>query len=151
MKSILFLTITLFSLNVTAQTSDKEAVQKTIESFFEGFHQQDSLAIKKTVANEVLLQTVGKDSLGSNVVKTEDFSKFIKSIVSIPKEVNFKETIKTYSIQVDGTMANAWTEYEFHVNDKFSHCGVNSFQLVKQDDDWKIIYLIDTRRKEGCE
>ncbi|MEP3210341.1 MAG: nuclear transport factor 2 family protein [Maribacter sp.] len=151
MKQLLLLGILLLSVSSAAQDADKYAVQKTIEAFFEGFHQQDSIAIKETVANDVLLQTIAKDSLGKDYVRTEDFTRFIKSIVSIPETTKFQETIKSYSIQVDGPMANAWTAYEFHVNDKFSHCGVNSFQLVKQEDKWKIIYLIDTRRKEGCE
>jgi len=138
-------------MHIHAQDAEKYTVQKTIEAFFDGFHQQDSIAIKETVANEVTLQTIAKDSLGNTYVRTEDFSKFLKSIVGIPKNMKFQETIKSYSIQVDGPMANAWTAYEFHVNDTFSHCGINSFQLVKQEDEWKIIYLIDTRRKEGCD
>jgi hypothetical protein len=28
---------------------------------------------------------------------------------------------------------------------------MNNFQLLKQKENWEIIYLIDTRRKEGCE
>jgi len=151
MKRLLLIGILLITINTSAQDSEKYAVQKTIEAFFEGFHQQDSMAIKETVANEVILQTIAKDSLGKDYVRTEDFSRFIKNIVSIPETTKFQETIKSYSVQVDGPMANAWTAYEFHVNDKFSHCGVNSFQLVKHDTAWKIIYLIDTRRKEGCE
>ncbi len=141
----------LLSATGIAQEGEQQAVQKTIEAFFDGFHQQDAAAIEETIASGVILQTIAKDSLGNNVVRTEDFSKFIKGIVSIPKTMKFKETIKSYSIQVDGPMANAWTAYEFHVNDTFSHCGVNSFQLVKQEGTWKIIYLIDTRRKKGCE
>lgn len=151
MKQLLILGIFFITSNTYAQDAENHAVQKTIEAFFEGFHQQDSTAIKETVVKEVILQTIAKDSLGKDYVKAEDFSKFIKNIVSIPETTKFQETIKSYSIQVDGPMANAWTAYEFHVNDKFSHCGVNSFQLVKQEDAWKIIYLIDTRRKEGCE
>ncbi len=151
MKRLLLLGILLATVNTSAQDTQKYAVQKTIEAFFEGFHKQDSTAIRETVASEVLLQTIAKDSLGKDYVRTEDFSKFIKSIVGIPETTKFQETIKSYSIQIDGPMANAWTAYEFHVNDKFSHCGVNSFQLVKQDDAWKIIYLIDTRRKEKCD
>lgn len=151
MKRILLFGMLLITVNASAQESEEHAVQKTIEAFFEGFHQQDSTALRETVAGDVLLQTIAKDSLGKVYVKTEDFSKFIKSIIGIPETTKFQETIKSYSIQVDGPMANAWTAYEFHVNNKFSHCGVNSFQLVKQGDAWKIIYLIDTRRKEGCE
>jgi hypothetical protein len=48
-------------------------------------------------------------------------------------------------------MAAAWTPYRFYRNGEFSHCGVNSFQLVKMAEGWKIVYIIDTRRKEPCE
>lgn len=151
MKKLQLFGILLFGIIISAQETEQQEVQKTIDAFFEGFHKQDSLAIKGTVDNGVILQTIAKDSLGMDYVKTQDFSKFIQNIVSIPKTMKFQETLKSYSIQVDGPMANAWTAYEFHVNDKFSHCGVNSFQLVKKNEAWKIVYLIDTRRKEGCD
>lgn len=151
MKRLLFLGVLLIGLNTAAQESEKEAVQKTIEAFFEGFHKQDTMAINKLVAINAILQTIAKDSLGEDYVKPQNFTKFLKNLVSIPETTKFKETIKSYSIQIDGSMANAWTEYEFYVNDKLNHCGVNSFQLVKKKGKWFIIYLIDTRRKEGCE
>jgi len=53
-------------------------------------------------------------------------------------------------ILIDSQLASVWTDYKFYIGDKFSHCGVNSFQLVKLNDGWKIVYIIDTRRKEGC-
>ena len=34
---------------------------------------------------------------------------------------------------------------------RFSHCGVDAFQLVKTAAGWKIFQLSDTRRKEKCE
>jgi hypothetical protein len=149
---IVFAFFFFFSLfPLTAQDSEQEAIKKTISDFFEGFHEQDSLMIKKTVGENIILQTVGTDSLGNNRVRTEVFSDFLKSIVGIPRTTLFQEVIKGFSIQVDGPMANAWTPYEFLLNGSFHHCGVNSFQLVKEQDRWKIIYLIDTRRKVGCE
>jgi len=137
-------------MNIMAQESDETKVQKTIEAFFDGFHKQDSLLIKQTVSDGIIAQTIGKNKDGTTTLQTEDFSKFLKSIVSISDTVNFQEKILSFSIQVDGAMANAWTPYEFWYNDAFSHCGVNSFQLIKDGADWKIIYLIDTRRKKGC-
>jgi hypothetical protein len=65
----------------------------------------------------------------------------------IPNEIKFLEKIVSYTIQVDGTMAVAWTPYEFYKNGILSHTGVNVFTLFKKDDSWKIIYIIDTRRK----
>ncbi len=137
-------------MSVFAQEDDEIAIQQTIERFFEGFHEQDSIKIKQTTYGNILLQTVATDSVGTANLKTEAFDDFLKSIVSIPKTVQFQEKLVSFNIQIDGKMAHAWTPYEFWINEKFSHCGVNSFQLLKEEDLWKIIYLIDTRRKNGC-
>ncbi|MEP0211914.1 MAG: nuclear transport factor 2 family protein [Cellulophaga sp.] len=149
MKNILLVFTILFNVFVSAQANEVD-VKNTINLFFDAFHKQDSMQLKAVATNTVILQTIGVDKDGNTVLKTENYSDFIKNIVSIPKEVNFREKLTSYSIKVDGDMANAWTEYEFWLNGKFSHCGVNSFQLFKDKGKWKIIYLIDTRRKKGC-
>lgn len=151
MKQILPLIFLLFISVSFAQETEELKVQKTIEAFFKGFHKQDSLLIKQTTIEDVIAQTVGTKKDGSTAIRTEDFGKFLKSIVSIPDSIHFQEKLLSFNIQVDGAMANAWTPYEFWYNDAFSHCGVNSFQLFKQNGEWKIIYLIDTRRRKGCE
>jgi hypothetical protein len=43
-----------------------------------------------------------------------------------------------------------WTPYELEVEGIFSHCGVNSFQLIRINEQWKITQITDTRRKEDC-
>lgn len=125
-------------------------VKQVIETFFDGFHKQDSTIIKSTVADEIVLQTTGRSPEGKTLFRTEEFSKFLKSIASIPESTRFEERLTSYSIKVDRTMANAWVGYEFWLDDEFSHCGINSFQLINFDGEWKIIYLIDTRGKQGC-
>ncbi|WP_228235826.1 nuclear transport factor 2 family protein [Allomuricauda sp. M10] len=157
MKNILSALI-LFLLAVTvnaqgpspSEEETKQKIQGVIETFFDGFHKQDSTIIKSTVADNVVLQTTAKNPQGKTLFKIEEFSKFLKSIVSIPDSVKFEEKLTSFSIQIDRTMANAWVGYEFWLNDTFSHCGIDSFQLVDFDGEWKIVYLIDTRGKEGC-
>ena len=51
---------------------------------------------------------------------------------------------------MDGNLANVWVYYEFYAGDKFSHCGVDNFQLGRTDAGWKIILLADSRRRQGC-
>lgn len=131
--------------------SEKEAVRQTINTFFKGFHQQDSLLIKSVVADDIRMQTLSSDGEGQTMVRDVDFSRFLKSIVSIPDSISFEEVITKYSIQVDWPMAHAWTDYQFRLNNELSHCGVNSFQLVSLDGQWRILYIIDTRRKDDCQ
>ncbi|MBT8292368.1 MAG: nuclear transport factor 2 family protein [Eudoraea sp.] len=143
--------VLIFSCGIiNAQLNEKEEVKKAVQMFFEGFHNQDSTLIKSTTGSGIIMQTIGRDKEGTSVVKTSDFNDFLKSIVSIPDSIKFQEKLLSYQIKVDGSMANAWTPYELWINDSLSHCGVNSFQLHKQDGTWKIIYLIDTRRREQC-
>lgn len=151
MKIVTALFLLLLSVNLSAQNAEKAAVQNTIVKFFEGFHQQDSTLLKKTVSDAVVMRRISIDSVGNASLSEQEFPDFLNSILSIPKTLKYKEVIKSYSIHIDGPMAQVWTPYEFIRNGELSHCGVNSFQLFKEDTDWKIIYIIDTGRKEGCE
>jgi hypothetical protein len=150
MKKNLLALVLCLGLVLNAQDSEKEQVKSTIVEFFDAFHKQDTIALKTMVKGNIKLQSISLNREGKTVLHESDYSQFIKSIASIPKDKTFEEKLLSYSIQVDGNMANAWTPYEFWFNDNFSHCGVNSFQLIKEEGDWKIIYLVDTRRREGC-
>lgn len=143
MKKISFLLILIFSISVNAQNQE---VQKTIETFFEAFHAKDTVKLKSICSDKIILQSIQENANGAKL-SDEVASEFYKSIASIPANFNFQEKILSYSIQVDGTMAHAWTPYEFYINNKLSHKGVNAFTLFKENDVWKIIYVIDTRRK----
>ena len=135
-----------------AQTpAEEDEIKEVVNTFFEGFHARDSIIMKSVVNDGLLMQSVAKDPQGKTILNTQDFSKFLKSIVSIPATTNFKEQLHSYNIEIDGEMAKAWTPYSLYVNDVLQHCGVNYFQLYKINGEWKIIYLIDTRRREGCD
>lgn len=96
------------------------------------------------------LQSVSLDTEGNTKITSEDFSQFIKSIASIPADASFEEKLHAFRIEQNGLLATVTTPYSFYYNRNFSHCGVNSFQLVSFSGEWKIVYLIDTRTKEDC-
>ncbi|MDY2587579.1 nuclear transport factor 2 family protein [Winogradskyella aquimaris] len=151
MKKLLALLILCLGLNLNAQDSEKQRVKATIIKFFEAFHKQDTTTLKAMAKGDIKLQSISVNREGQSVLSESEYGQFLKSIASIPAENTFEEKLLSFNIQVDGNMANAWTPYEFWYNGNFSHCGVNSFQLMKGDNEWKIIYLVDTRRREGCQ
>jgi hypothetical protein len=61
------------------------------------------------------------------------------------------ERIRFDVIRIDGALAIVWALYQFYYKGKFSHCGADSFQLVRINGKWKIQYLVDTRRSRGCQ
>lgn len=132
------------------QSLEQEQVKAAITTFFDGFHKGDSSIVASVMDRDAVLQTIGKNREGNTVLRKEAMEGLLKAIADRPEDQKWDERLLDYNIKIDGAMANAWTPYEFWFNDKFSHCGVNSFQLFKSEDGWKIIYLIDTRRRTGC-
>jgi hypothetical protein len=143
MQRIVFVLLVVFSSSLYSQN---EEVKDVIVTFFKGFHAKDSTIIKSVCAENMILQSIAESSKGSQI-KNQNPQDFYRSIATIPVNMKFEERLLDYSIQVDGAMAHVWTPYEFYLNDKFSHKGVNAFTLFKDNGQWKIVYLIDTRRK----
>lgn len=150
MKKTIIFALFLFgfqSQQIFAQ--EEKNVEAVIVSLFDGMKNKDASLVENAFHKNALMHTVqseeGTSTLGVNSVKD-----FINRIATTPANTILDERILDYQIKVDGDMASAWTPYEFYVNDNFSHCGVNSFQLIKTREGWKITYIIDTRRKMGC-
>ncbi|WP_367915369.1 nuclear transport factor 2 family protein [Leadbetterella sp. DM7] len=145
MKKYLTVTLLLACLAGYAQTTETDSIKETINRFFGAMKSSDSSGVKSTLAAGIIFQSI----TSKNEVRTEDVQGFIGSVARAP-EGSLDERITFASVLVDGNLAAVWTPYEFYYNGQFSHCGVNSFQLHKENGTWKIRYIIDTRRKEGC-
>lgn len=150
MKRLVIFTLFLlgFATISLAQNNEESAVKEAVNRLFTGMKTGDSVLTRSAFAPNAVMQTiVNKD--GKITVRTELVNDFVKLIGTPHKEI-YDERIVFTKILVDGALASVWTDYKFYVGEKFSHCGVNSFQLVKGDQGWQIVYIIDTRRKERC-
>ncbi len=141
--------ISLGKINAQKFEAEETAVKATITNLFDGMRTSDSTLIRKAFATKSIMQTIVTTKEGKAAIRTESVDGFIKSI-SAPHPEKYDERIVFTKVLIDGNLASVWTDYKFYIGDKFSHCGVNSFQLFKGEEGWKIIYIIDTRRKEGC-
>jgi len=145
---VLALMCVFFNKNLLAQSNDEDGVKQTVNNLFLGMKNGDSTLAASAFSKNSILQTiVNKD--GKNTVRTESVSEFIK-FIGTPHSQKYDERIVFTKILIDGPLASVWTDYQFYVDEKFSHCGVNSFQLVKGENGWRIVYIIDTRRKDQC-
>ena len=142
MKKIFFLLISSFSF--AQNTSEKEII-KPIENLFQAMKSADSLGVKNAFSNSAIMQTFGKNQ----EIRTDKVDDFAKQ-VGASQAGDLDERFSISKILVDGNMASVWVPYQFYYKGNFSHCGVNSFQLAKINNDWKIQYIIDTRRKDNC-
>lgn len=152
MKRILILCAILVGPLVTlGQTAEEGgAIMLPITRLFTGMNLGDSSMVHSAFVANPTLAVVGKDKAGNPVLRTETIHKFLVA-VGTPHAESWSEPIWDVKIQVDGNLAQVWTNYAFYLGKKFSHCGVDAFQLFKGGDgQWRIFHLADTRQTEGC-
>lgn len=125
--------------------------ENLVKKFFEAFHAQDSTDLTSFAHKDAVLQSVSVSSEENSTLTTTAYSDFVKTIIAIPPETKFEEKLHDFYVRINGNLANVTTPYSFYLNGKISHCGVNSFQLMKDNGKWKIINLVDTRRKTDCD
>lgn len=134
-----------------AQQTEHSVIDQKIQAFFDDFHQKDSTKLKTYFEGTATLQSVIKTKEGTTKVVDESISKFISSIGSIPDSIHFEERIFKATITIDKGLAHAFVPYQFYVNEKLSHCGVNSFIFALVEDRWLISNIIDTRTRDECD
>ncbi|MEG0926981.1 nuclear transport factor 2 family protein [Chryseobacterium sp.] len=135
----------LLLISISAFGQQNKDIEKPIRNLFLGMKNADTELIKSAFADNAVLQTITKDG----TVKSDSIQDFVASVSKFSKD-DLEERIIIEAIHTDGGLASVFTPYSFYLKGKFSHCGANSFQLVKQNEEWKIQYIIDTRRKDNC-
>jgi len=153
-KSILYIVCMLFliqtnlmaqSSNSTLSATSEKDVKQVIQNMFHAMQQADTSLLKTCFSDKVIFQTILNKPEGA-IINTVSINDFIQSIgKQTPNALD--ERIEFGSINIDSLMATVWTPYTFYYKGQYSHKGVNSFQLVKLKEGWKIQYLIDTRYK----
>ena len=150
-RIITLLIAIVFSVSVSAQKDkEKKEIKNTIETFFLGLQKGDSTILKSTLHKDIKIQTTFTNKKGEKHLKTETRKKLLINVANKKPENIYLEKLLSYTIKVDGNLASVWTPYEFYLNDNFSHCGANSFQLFNNNGKWEIIYLVDMRRRVNC-
>jgi len=149
MKHLLSLIVCffIFSYQSAGQSRDeKEEVLKVARLFFEALEKHDSV-----IFNKILM----KDSYNYIVVDQGDSAKLFSRL---HKNSNFKSdrVIKERMrdtdvvVQIHKRIATVWAPYDLWLNDKYSHCGVDAFIMMKEKDGWKIGTISFSVEKEGC-
>jgi len=127
------------------ETPETTAVLKPINNMFNAMREHDGNKLIAQFTQQAILERATKinEIEVSNLVK---FSEFI----NISKNHLDEQTFGV-KINISGNLASAWVPFAFYLDGKLNHCGVNSFQLIKQQEQWKVRYLIDNAYSGDCE
>lgn len=127
---------------------DRAAVLAVVKRLFDGMRAGDSAAVRATFHPQALLaSSVAKE--GAATVRIDTVDAFVRAVGTPHAEV-WDERIRNPRVELDGPLASVWVEYSFYLGNKFLHCGIDAFQIARDGDAWRIVALMDTRRRDGC-
>lgn len=148
MKKITFACMLFLSGMHFAQGQENE-IRAVIDKMFTSMYKADTAAMRTCFTPGADLMTYSFDSRGNPRAKGETLPDFLRGI-ALMGESDMEERLIGWQCLIDDGIASVWTPYEFYFEGKFSHCGVNSFQLIQVQGKWKITMITDTRRKGSC-
>ncbi len=152
-RSFIFLfalSLPIFASAQSQKADESIKVLAVINQLFDGMRAGDSAMVSAVFYPKATMFSSFTDQDGKPVLRKGDLQKFLEAI-GTPHEEIWDEPIWDTEVRIDGNLAQVWTKYAFYAGEKFSHCGVDAFQLTRTEEGWKIFHLTDTRQREGCE
>jgi hypothetical protein len=128
--------------------TDEAAVLAPINALFAALTARDGQAMLAHVLPEGHVAAAGNRPDGSPVITHHSWAEFAAGIKPGPEA--FEERLYNPAIEIDGDIAMVWGRYDFRINGKVSHCGVDHFDLLRTGGQWKILNIIWSRRTTDC-
>jgi predicted enzyme related to lactoylglutathione lyase len=133
---------------LAAQTDDAKAAVRAVEKMFEALKAGDTAGMRAVMHPDArVIQTGTRE--GQPWARVNTLDAFLKAIGGAAGR-KLEERIYNPEVRIDDNLATVWVQYDFLVNDQVSHCGVDSYQLVRTADGWRVLQVVDTQRREGC-
>ena len=126
--------------------SEEQAVLAPINQLFAAFEAGDSAGVLRIVYPDGRVTAVGILRSG-NGLRQESWTQFAARLK--PGE-GFQERISDPAIEVDGDIAMVWAPFVVRVGGKVSNCGVDHFDLVRENGAWTIMNISFSSRTTGC-
>jgi|GEM_PF-437287 len=122
----------------------RSGVLQATDALFQAMHQKDAAALDSLLHPRA--QIVSVSDRGVTVRAADEW---IRSVSQNPAVL--RERMWDARVDVDGGLATLWAPYDFHLGERFSHCGIDAFQFVRVGGAWKLISVAFTGRTTGCE
>lgn len=120
----------------------------TVQRLFDAMAARDSAAAGQVLMPEGRYYSV-RDTGAQVAVGGATHKEFAERLAAGKEDM--RERMWNPRVLIHGRIAVVWTPYDFHRGGKFSHCGVDAFQLVKTAEGWKIAGFIYTIEQTGCD
>lgn len=121
----------------------RHEVLETVRTLFRGMALKDFDLLRSALLPDAIVRPVA-DLEGPQ--ESMSGEAFVEQVMASPEEL--LERMFDPVVRVDGPLAHVWTPYDFWRNGEFSHCGTDSFDLIRTPDGWRISSVTYTLHPE---
>jgi len=128
--------------------ADTAAVMAPIDRLFAGMTARDPQALLAQLRPEGGATVAIEQADGTRAVSHMSWAEFATHLK--PGAERYEERLTDPAVEVDGDIAMVWSPYTFLIDGKVHHCGVDHFDLVRENGSWKILNITWSQRTTGC-
>ena len=129
---------------IAAQNAaDRDAVLKTVQTFFDTMTAKDVEGARKILAPQGRFHAMRMRDGDIRSFSNEEYFAQLQA-----EKRTLRERMWNPEVRVHGLIATVWTPYDFWIDGKFSHCGTDAFDLIRTEDGWKLaggVYTIESK------
>ncbi len=136
------------NFTVQIKTDDSKAAVAVVNQLFAEMAAANPEGILAVGRPDFQLVAIFKQKDGKSriqVINGETFSKFFTDKTKI-----LRETMYAPKVEINGDLAMVWGRYVFFDGEKLTHCGVDTFNLVRTENGWKLANGASTIEPAGC-
>ena len=131
----------------SAPVSDSAAVIAVVQRLFDAMATRDTTTARALMLPNSRVISVRSGPNGLSV-RVQSDSAFIRSLAAAREAL--LERMWNPAVRVHGGLADLGAPYDFHQGGRFSHCGVDSFSLVRGPNGWLVASITYTLEQTGC-
>lgn len=116
-------------------TPERDAILAAVQVFFDTMTARDVEGARKILVPQGRFHAMDMRKAKSDPrsFSNEEYFAQLQAMKEVPRE-----RIWNPEVRVHGLIATVWAPYDFWRDGKFSHCGIDAFDLIKTDEGWKI-------------
>ena len=132
---------------IPAPSVAEAAVLAPVNEAFRALGAQDATALLRIVYPDGRVTAVGTLASGFSGIRSSSWTEYAARM----KPGNgFRERIANPAIEIDGDVALLWAPFTIEQNGKIVSCGYDHFDLVRQNNAWKILNITFSSRTTNC-
>jgi hypothetical protein len=126
-------------------TDEQQAVLNSANALLSAFNTGNPAEILRWVYPDG--RVTGTGTLPNRTgVRSESWTQFTQRAAGS----GFQETISDPAVEVDGDAAMVWAPFVVRIGGKVYNCGIDHFDLVRENGTWKTMNLTFSSRITGC-